>query len=345
MNILSSKESVVLQPPSITQATLDTLNNNASVRLLNNKYMLSEEEAISILEFAARVCYKSDGQRKSTPEQLLKHLINHGHYSIFEHVNYNFFIDYYSTNTFLTYLRAMERSDKFLIKTITSLRSKEVYPVTCNLRSLLELYQFYKMRGSKDLLLHSITHSLYLTWPKIYDIIINDQNVIETKPYFNDIKINDLNRVVDDAQKEHTRYVFHVICTRAIANQIVRHRTLSFSQESTRYINYTKNNADISVYVADPLVNNEKYMELITDAGIYASTKYQEAINNKIKTEDARDVLPLGLKTELVVSGLYRPERPIELQDGFAHFFRLRTHAQPSITAISNEMKKLITNQ
>ena len=40
---------------------------------------------------------------------------------------------------------------------------------------------------------------------------------------------------------EHEKVTAKVICDRGVSHEIVRHRLASYSQESTRYCNYSKN--------------------------------------------------------------------------------------------------------
>ena len=55
---------------------------------------------------------------------------------------------------------------------------------------------------------------------------------------------NHLEWVVDkywmEPTKHHRRVTAHIICSRLVSHQLVRHRAFSFIQESQRYVNYSK---------------------------------------------------------------------------------------------------------
>ena len=104
-----------------------------------------------------------------------------------------------------------------------------------------------------------------------------------------------------EAMLEHSQLSVLFTCDRAIANELVRHRIASFAQESTRYCNYSK----------------EKFGgELTFIWPTYAEKDYKLMIANGMRPEQARCVLPLCLKTEIVVTANYREWRNI---------FKLRT--------------------
>lgn len=324
--------------PSITQSTIDTLRAG-SVRCLNNSFLLSEENAVSILEFAARVCYKSDVKKRDALN-LLHFLYQREHLSVFEHVNYSFFLSQAFVSDFKNLIASIKRSDFFSIE---DLHSKEKVLVICNLRSLIELYRYSLECSdkSRDLII-PIIHTMKQIWPNIYSMITT--NHINKEPKKNvafsvEKEIIIPSMIVD----RNTRYVFHILCTRAIGNQFVRHRTLSYSQESSRFIMYNKyDNSDLSVYISDTNKQNSIYTDRMENIASLSMEIYCQGIADGLKPEDARDFLPLGTKTEIVVSGTYDVSMPNFLYTGFARFIDLRNdnHAQSSIREIA---KKIIS--
>ena len=88
------------------------------------------------------------------------------------------------------------------------------------------------------------------------------------------------------------------ICDRAIANELVRHRVFSFSQESTRYVNYKEGVTFVSPY---PFVENETWTAAMSDA----EAAYVEMIEYGATPQEARNVLPLSTKTELIMTGTF----------------------------------------
>lgn len=86
------------------------------------------------------------------------------------------------------------------------------------------------------------------------------------------------------------------ICDRAIANELVRHRVFSFSQESTRYVNYKE-----GIEFVRPLPYAMK--TVWWEAMEAAERAYQQLIADGRAPQEARNVLPLSTKTELVMTG------------------------------------------
>lgn len=108
--------------------------------------------------------------------------------------------------------------------------------------------------------------------------------------------------------------------SRAIANEIVRHRLLSFAQESTRYVNYGKRGFQFIRLDTD----DEETRRFYERSCRMAAENYVELLEHGVKPEIARDILPLGLATTICCAGNLREWR---------HVFELRTSeaAHPQI--------------
>lgn len=125
-----------------------------------------------------------------------------------------------------------------------------------------------------------------------------------------EVLVDRLMRLGHYAMLEHAGMSVKFVCDRAIANEIVRHRLFSFAQESTRWCDYSKEKFDHEVTVIDPGLDHES-PEYCTwsFAMSMCESAYMAMIHAGVKPEIARKVLPLGLKTELVVTGNYREWR------------------------------------
>ena len=137
---------------------------------------------------------------------------------------------------------------------------------------------------------------------------------------------------------EHEAVTVRMICDRGITHEIVRHRIASYSQESTRYCNYSGDKFGNEITVIDIAggfsydLNNEtdlqKY-EAWMRAMENAEKSYFELIELGATPQEARSVLPNSLKTEIVVTMNLRSWR---------NFFRLRcdSHAHPQMREVAN---------
>ena len=144
---------------------------------------------------------------------------------------------------------------------------------------------------------------------------------------------------------EHVSITYRVICDRGVSHEWVRSRLASYSQESTRYCNYSKDKFGNSVTFVRPYwwvpnemaanyENAEKYFEAITeleDAAAHAEGHYFELLRLGAPPEAARAVLPNCVKTDIVVTMNIRELRT---------FLRLRASkaAHPDIRKLAIEL-------
>lgn len=114
--------------------------------------------------------------------------------------------------------------------------------------------------------------------------------------------------------KHILRFTFRFTCSRAIANEFVRHRHFSFMQESTRYVNYKDGIQFIKpewYNTADQLLKDE-FAEMLKSS----ENDYKHLIKINKKPQEARDLLPLATKTTLYMTGTV---------DQWKHFLSLRS--------------------
>ena len=128
---------------------------------------------------------------------------------------------------------------------------------------------------------------------------------------------------------EHQSLSVLFVCDRGVSHEIVRHRLASFSQESTRYCNYSKEKFGSEItfiipeWISDEQIelvqkmNEHNYMDILdtTKAWYGAILHSQNAYNLLTKlnwqAQQARSVLPNSLKTEIVVTTNLREWRTI----------------------------------
>jgi thymidylate synthase (FAD) len=112
---------------------------------------------------------------------------------------------------------------------------------------------------------------------------------------------------------EHGSITVKFICDRGVSHELVRHRIASFSQESTRYVNYSKGKFGSEITVIEPSFYIDKEVEyaLWKTSCEQAETHYMALINAGSSAQQARTVLPNSLKTEIVVTANPREWRHI----------------------------------
>ncbi len=112
-----------------------------------------------------------------------------------------------------------------------------------------------------------------------------------------------INRVISSGHYstiEHIQVSFAIShISRACSHQLVRHRHMSFSQKSQRYV---KEKEQFEYLIPDTIENNPELKAKFEDFMGKISDFYLELTNNGIPAEDARAVLPNAASTSMVAS-------------------------------------------
>ena len=150
--------------------------------------------------------------------------------------------------------------------------------------------------------------------------------------------LDDLKYVCRPTEYHAKKVTAKFICDRGVSHEIVRHRVMSFAQESTRYCNYSKNKFNNELTFIEPawefpssnIVNTRERFEAMLGE---AEANYMELITLGFKPQEARAVLPNALKTEIVVTGFI---------DDWKHFYELRCDnaAHPDIRKLALDLQK-----
>lgn len=137
--------------------------------------------------------------------------------------------------------------------------------------------------------------------------------------------------------------------SRAIAAQILRHKTFSFQEFSQRYAEVQefedielrmqgKTNRQVGDEVVNPELDNELASSLIEQHIEASKSLYNRLIECGVAKECARMVLPLNVQTTLYMKGNIR---------SWIHYLQLRTKedTQKEHRLIAEEIKKIFINE
>ena len=145
--------------------------------------------------------------------------------------------------------------------------------------------------------------------------------------------LEDLEFLCEPTEYHEKRAAVKFICSRGISHELVRHRIFSFSQESQRYCAYNKDKFGGEITFIKPIWYEQKEdidTSNYTDYGyslLYAENRYLDLLEQGLKAQEAREVLPNSTKTEVIMTGF---------TSDWLHFFKLRTDK-----AAHPEMRKL----
>jgi len=121
-------------------------------------------------------------------------------------------------------------------------------------------------------------------------------------------------------RKKHHSVLEHALATfrikggsRVFTHELVRHRLMSPSQESQRYVEYGKTR-EYEV-VVPPTVEEAGFKDRYIELTAACQNMYQEMVDGGVPKEDARYILPNGTTSEIVISANFRE---------FRHIFQVR---------------------
>lgn len=134
---------------------------------------------------------------------------------------------------------------------------------------------------------------------------------------------------------EHASATVRFVCDRGTTHELVRHRIAAFSQESTRYCNYSKDRFEGRIAVIQPpFVSTVPSLaeDIWREAMEQAESAYFRLLGAGEPPEIARAVLPIALKTEVVMTTNLRE---------WLHVFKLRCspRAHPMIRSLMQRVR------
>lgn len=301
------------------------------MKLIDSSYKIVEPKSYSLedvykhIEFCGRVCYKSEDKITSdSATKFVNRLINSGHVSVLEHGT--------------VYL-------KIRLDSIADDEFKNWYNYIFNTFDYDPYSVVSKILSVNGYEIMFITTNLRV----LYENALLD----ECKQYI----------CTQPEDMHERRYTVRFICDRGVSHEFVRHRHFSFSQESTRYCDYSKDKFKKEVTYIIPTwldipegnytywdgdwVDMDKLKINIHDEGKASSflfaldhceMMYKSLKNKGCAAQDARAVLPNALKTELVMTGF---------ASDWQHFFDLRddNRAHPDAQKLAKPLHEEFINR
>lgn len=308
-----------------------------------------ESRALQVIELCGRTAYKSED--KITPDSARSFVLmlkGHGHLSVLEHSNIVLKIEAAPSSgvceaptTIAEFhgvlLEALGPRTGFHRLYFPADRSPGVFFMAGNIRSWLETLGHLKDANRQ---VHALlANPLRGFFPILFG---GEEAAPSTLPFSVSLTGQDdqMSMLKRDPASDLPVFVFKFVCDRGITHEVVRHRVLSFTQESTRYVNYKNkgmvlilpeelypfyDDAEQGFTVLSPLV------DMWVDRAEQLFAWYREDLE-RAKPEIARDILPNLLKSEIFVSGRW---------SGWKHFIQLRDskQAHPRIRAIAKEVR------
>ena len=156
--------------------------------------------------------------------------------------------------------------------------------------------------------------------------------------------LDDLKYIGVPTELHEKRITARFTCDRGVSHEIVRHRVMSFAQESTRYCNYSKDKFGNELTFIKPswysktLENKHGGFERFLED---SQSLYTSLLDQGYLPQEARACLPNALKTEIVVTGF---------ESDWEHFFSLRSPkygaqgVHPDMAKLADELYEKLNN-
>lgn len=259
--------------------------------------MDEEHGGLALIAMAGHTCYKSELREDET--SFVRSLMKRGHDSVLEHGGMIFSTDMMTWQI----IRGRIQSAPGLVLTEDG---KNGY-VGANIRALRQLFRDNPPAG----------YCLAAHCPELWLEglpLLSEWQPLAMKPFaqhFRRVTSAELEdaRVRRLLQRVSVRFTID----RGVSHEFVRHREFSFSQESTRYCDYSGNG--ITVIEPSYLEPGSEAHGLWWRAMTNADVTYRAMIKQGCTPQEARAVLPTSTKTELVMTGNLA---------AWQHFFDLR---------------------
>lgn len=295
------------------------------------------ENVMKHIERCGRICYKSEDRiTQGSAEKFCASLIQRGHTSVLEHANLIFRMN---RPVYYWWVRLIQLADSHsyylrYTRTGTSTDNSESFVISGNVRAWRDAIHFFNTKYE-------------ITWPipivkcfQNYGVLFEDlfdERYVAEYDFIDDGAMQPTSEL--DLNKEewpiHGTKTICFTCDRGISHELVRHRTASFSQESTRYCNYSKGQFGGEITVIKPLFFDESspVYRIWKNDCVLSETMYFDLLNEGYSPQEARSVLPNSLKTEVVMTDTYAH---------WHHFLELRTPkaAHPQMREIAIPLLK-----
>lgn len=259
---------------------------------------ISEQDILKKIELCGRICYKSEDKiTENSCVDFVKMLIKKEHLAMTEHAPLVLSV----TQRMAAGIIRLGHGT-FLNVTINTIDNR--YLVSGNVRAWYILFtsEFFR-KAAGDIIAKFESYMQMSLGRELYTLLfVNIYHCDESKNFLlSQEDILKLPNLRDYEAAAHLYLTAHFICDRGVSHELVRHRPASFAQESTRYCNYGRLAFGKEITFIDP--------EFVGNANIIwqavmlkAEQAYFELLDCGLPPQDARGVLPVDVKTEVVMT-------------------------------------------
>jgi len=272
------------------------------------------------IEACGRICYKSEDKiSPESAEPFIRNIIKHGHNSVTEMAALTLKVLYDSESFASQFFQLLP---KFL--QIDRVDKKELL-VTGSVRAFRELYQ----ANPSVKMVKAIAEFLGKRHPLFYEDLLPARGLVQQEGVrVEKVPLETVDSLPADLFAKHRHVAVLFVVNRAITHEIVRHRPVSYLQESQRYCRYSQDKFGSEVTFIKPMFFKEGSEEYrLWERAMQDTEEIYLKLLETSSPQAARTVLPNSCKTELITFA--------NLLE-WLHIFKLRTSkgAEPSMREV-----------
>jgi thymidylate synthase (FAD) len=280
----------------------------------------------AIVEFAGRTCYRSVDKMGHAPK-FLHARMTEGHQDIFEHV--------WITAVLIDDDDSVNLIESHRYAWVTRTENGQWCYVSANMRVWLELARTILVaRSVVARYLPGMFTGYQAELPAPSARVEMPERIVSGRATVNLIGIHHPQIQVGADVELHWAATFLLDgVSRALTHQLVRHRLLSFSQESQRYVSLDK--GGWYPIVPSAIASKTQARQIADETWRAIERGYEQLRELGIRKEDARYLLPNATSTTIMVSGSIAVWRDVFRQ-------RCAPDAQWEIRDVANAMKSML---
>lgn len=311
---------------------------------------LCSAQGLEKIELIGKVCTKQEHTIKpGTAETFCRNRLIDGHTAIFEHEYVYFNITSIPNRIVREFVKLSPYIRRSYLGNYIGFSYRVFLDIMSNSRRMKAIYNdIYHPSEVNDLF-----YNMLLLSKEFSHLLFDDKDITAKLEYGVDASL----RIASDAEilenaPEIYNITYKITTDRGVTHEAVRHREMSFMQESTRWCNYSKDKFSNSISVIIPEFKDEDNDSIWCDAIATSEASYMELINNGETAQIARSILPNATKSDIYVSGtldmwigeeleMQFPNITIHENKGFLPL-RNHPHAHPQMIEVAKKIDNIL---
>lgn len=267
---------------------------------------ITETDPLKKIELAGRTCYKSEDKiTETSAAKFVEDKVKLGHESVIEHAQFILKMPIKSYQRVRKAIYAIEDCGVNIMLRTTNIKVPIISGNARMWRDFFRACVYYDVPIPGELLKLAADNPVLFPEYAELGAEFNDDSPITY--------VTDPESLSYLEMQIHVTATFKITCDRGVTHELVRHRTASFSQESTRYCNYSKGKYGGEITVIKPNYWSDRSTQYATWVNAMQTSEdlYLTLINLGASAQESRAVLPNSLKTELIMSATLEEWRHI----------------------------------